>query len=141
MELAERYTTGLKEFEKAFKGFEQALSIDVLNYNPIEADLLKNGCIQKFEYCGELAWKLSKVLLKWQTGQEYNSPKPVYRALFAEKYVREDLCKDLLFTIDERNNLSHIYKEELFDNVWQNLPKHVDTFLNLLEMLKSKLTY
>lgn len=29
MELTERYSTGLIEFEKAFRGFEQGLSIDL----------------------------------------------------------------------------------------------------------------
>ena len=68
MELAERYKVGLTELEKGFKGMDQGILIDLSQYPVIEADLIKNGCIQKFEYCRELAWKLSKTLLKWQTG-------------------------------------------------------------------------
>ena len=138
MELAGRYNAGLKEFEKAFKGLEQGLLIDLSKYPAVEADLFKNGCIQKFEYCAELAWKLGKLLLKWQTGQDYISPKPVYRAMFSEKYIDEDLCKNLLLTIDDRNALSHIYKEELFESVLQELPKHLNSFSALLEIFKSK---
>lgn len=138
MELNERYKAGLKEFENAFNGFEQGIELDLAKFSAIEADLIKNGCIQKFEYCAELAWKLSKTLLKWQTGQDYNSPKPVYRALFSEKYIDEELCQCLLQTIDDRNALSHIYKEELFDSVLQELPKHVKTLFSLLEMFRLK---
>ena len=93
MEYTERYKVCLKEFEKALKGFEQGLKLDLSQYSAIETDLIKNGCIQKFEYCAELAWKISNILLEWQTGQDYNSPKPIYKALFSEKYIDEDLCK------------------------------------------------
>ncbi|HEY0667307.1 MAG TPA: nucleotidyltransferase substrate binding protein [Sphingobacteriaceae bacterium] len=137
MEPAERYKVGLGEFGKAVVGFEQGMAIDLTGYSAIEADLIRNGCIQKFEYCAELAWKLGKVLLKWQTGQDYSSPKPVYRALFAEGYLDEELCIHLLETIDDRNSLSHIYKEELFEQILEKLPTHVHTLLALLKAFKS----
>ncbi len=135
MELAERYRTGLKEFERAYKGFEQGLSIDLSQYPAIEADYIRNGWIQKFEYCTELAWKLAKVLLEWRNGQLINAPKNVYRELFLNHHVSEDLSLALIETINDRNRLSHVYKEEVFDLVLQYLPKHIQTFLALLEIL------
>jgi nucleotidyltransferase substrate binding protein (TIGR01987 family) len=135
MELAERYRTGLIEFEKAFRGFEQGLSIDISQYTAIEADYIRNGWIQKFEYCTELAWKLSKVLLEWKNGQLINAPKNIYRELYLNHHISEALSIALIETINDRNKLSHVYKEEVFDLVLQFLPKHIQTFLALLEIL------
>lgn len=138
MEFAERYRTGLTEFEKAFKGFEQGLSIDLSQYPAIEADYIRNGWIQKFEYCTELAWKLAKVLLEWRNWQLINAPKNVFRELFLNRYINEDLSLALIETINDRNRLSHVYKEEVFDLVLQYMPKHIQAFLALLEIFKSK---
>lgn len=138
MELAERYRTGLTEFEKAFTGFEQGLSIDLTHYPELEADYIRNGWIQKFEYCTELSWKLAKILLEWKNGLLINAPKNVFRELFLNQHISEDLSLALIDTINDRNRLSHLYKEEVFDLVLQYLPKHIQTFMALLEILKQK---
>lgn len=138
MELAERYNVGLMEFEKAFRGFEQGLSIDLSQFSAIETDYIRNGWIQKFEYCAELAWKLARVLLELENGQLVNSPKNVYRELFLNQYITENLSLSLLETINDRNSLSHVYKEEVFELVLQDMPKHIETFSALLEILKTK---
>jgi nucleotidyltransferase substrate binding protein (TIGR01987 family) len=137
MEFADRYQAGLVEFEKAFRGFEYGLQIDLSQQPAIEADYIRNGWIQKFEYCTELAWKLAKVLLEWKNGQVISASKNVYRELFITNYISEDLSIALLETINDRNRLSHVYKEEVFELVLQYLPKHIQTFLALLEIFKS----
>ena len=136
MEFAERYNAGLKEFEKAFKGFEYGLSIDLSLHPAIEADYIRNGWIQKFEYCAELAWKLAKILLEWKNGQLINAPKNVYRELFINNHITEELSIALIETINDRNRLSHVYKEEVFDVVLQYMPKHIQAFLALLKIFK-----
>ena len=137
MEFAERYNAGLKEFEKAFKGFEYGLSIDLSQYSTIEADYIRNGWIQKFEYCTELAWKLAKTLLEWKNGHLINAPKNVYRELFINHHISEELSIALIETINDRNRLSHVYKEVVFDLVLQYIPKHIQDFLALLEIFKT----
>ena len=134
MELAERYKSGLIAFEKAFRGFEQGLSIDLSQYPAIEVDYIRNGWIQKLEYCIELAWKLAKVLLEWKNGQLINAPKNVFRELFLNHHVNEALSIALIETINDRNKLSHVYKEEVFELVLKVLPNHIETFRNLLEI-------
>ena len=137
MEFAERYNAGLKEFEKAFKGFEHGLSIDLSQYPTIEADYIRNGWIQKFKYCTELAWKLAKILLEWKNGQLINAPKNVYRELFINHHISEELLIAMIETINDRNRLSPLYKEEVFDLVLQYMPEHIQAFLALLEIFKS----
>ena len=64
MELSSKFTTDLVEFEKAFEGFKKTLDLVLSNYTDVEADAIKNGWLQKFEYCTELAWKLGKTFFR-----------------------------------------------------------------------------
>ena len=63
MELSEKYILELNNFHKAVASFEAATDATFQNLNSIGEDLIKNGKIQKFEYCAELAWKISKMHL------------------------------------------------------------------------------
>lgn len=137
MELSGKYYSGLAELEKAISGFELALNINLEEYNSVEADLMKNGWLQKFEYCTELSWKLSKIFMEWKAGITISSPKNVYREMLLAKYIDENLCDNLFQTINDRNSMSHIYKEEMFDLILQNIHQHKNAFKRLLILFKS----
>ena len=70
--------------------------------------------------------ELGKIFLEWQTGQIINHPKGVYRELYLSKFITEEFCKDLFETINDRNKMSHIYREEMFQAVIENIQKHRD---------------
>ena len=61
MELSEKYILELNNFHNAVNSFEAAMDATFENLNSVGEDLIKNGKIQKFEYCAELAWKISKM--------------------------------------------------------------------------------
>ena len=61
MELSEKYKLELSNFQKAVNSFEAAMDATFENLNSVGEDLIKNGKIQKFENCAELAWKISKL--------------------------------------------------------------------------------
>ena len=98
-------------------------------------DLIKNGRIQKFEYCAELAWKLSKMYLELSEGILSNSPKSVYKSMFQSALITENEFLSLFKTIEDRNLLSHIYKEEMYLAVYENLKSHLIAFKMLLGKL------
>jgi hypothetical protein len=64
MELSRKFKEDLLEYNKAFLGFEKILDLIPNNYTEIEADAIKHGWLQKFEYCTELAWKVGKVFFR-----------------------------------------------------------------------------
>jgi nucleotidyltransferase substrate binding protein (TIGR01987 family) len=97
--------------------------------------LIKNGKIQKFEYCTELAWKVSKLFLEIQTAEIIGAPKLVYKNLFLNKYLSESLYLELFKTLEDRNKLSHVYKEEMYNEVYKNLKNHLKAFKQLLVIL------
>ena len=61
MEQSQRFKYKLELYEKALKGFNISLNIDVLGFSEEIIDTIKNGRIQKFEYCTELTWKAIKI--------------------------------------------------------------------------------
>ena len=94
MELSEKYILELNNFHKAVNSFEAAMDATFENLNSIGEDLIKNGKIQKFEYCAELAWKISKIHVA-----------------------------------------SHIYKESMYQEVFDRLPLHLLAFQWLIAKL------
>lgn len=92
MELSQKFESELSNLNQAIETFHKALNVtDNDSFNEITKDLIKNGKIQKFEYCAELAWKISKMYLQLKTGEIEISPKQVYKTMFLTKLIDEDL--------------------------------------------------
>lgn len=139
MELSEKFEVELSSLVQAVRTFHQAVNLTANKlFDEITKDLIKNGKIQKFEYCAELAWKISKMYLQLKTGEIEISPKQVYKTMFIAKLIDEDLYKSLFKTIEDRNRLSHIYKEEMYDLVYNNLLAHLNAIERLVEILADK---
>ncbi|MES2873586.1 MAG: HI0074 family nucleotidyltransferase substrate-binding subunit [Bacteroidota bacterium] len=135
MELSEKYKIELANLHKAVSSFEAALNATFDNLDSIGNDLIQNGRIQKFEYCAELAWKISKMHLELSEGIISNSPKGVYKTMFQSDLITEEEYSALFKTIEDRNLLSHIYKEETYQMVYLNIQEHLKAFKNLLGVL------
>jgi nucleotidyltransferase substrate binding protein (TIGR01987 family) len=138
MELSEKYKIELINLHKAVSSFESALNASFKNLDSIGDDLIKNGRIQKFEYCAELAWKISKMYLELSEGILSNSPKGVYKSMFQSALITENEFLALYKTIEDRNLLSHIYKEEMYQVVYENLKSHLSAFKMLFVKLNKK---
>lgn len=136
MELSRRFEVKLASLKKAVLTFKESLDKDFSELGPIGADLIKNGRIQKFEYSTELAWKVSKDFLEFRLGIISHSPKEIYRIMFRENLFDEDQFKGLLKTIDDRNQISHIYREEMYDLIYADLPIHLKHLQQLLKILE-----
>jgi hypothetical protein len=62
----------------------------------------------------------------------------VYRAFNINQYTSESLTISLLDTINDRNQLSHVYKEDIFGQILENMPTHIHTLGSLLNILKQQ---
>ena len=80
-----------------------------MEYNTSRSDTVRDGVIQRFEFCTELAWKAVREYLIDQGHTEINSPKAVMKQAYADGLVSEgELWISLL---NDRNLTSHIYDE------------------------------
>ena len=110
------------EFNKAVLRLGEALKLE-------QNEFIRDSVIQRFEFCIELAWKTSKKMM----GTSTTAPKQVIREM-AQNGLIEDV-QIWLKAIDERNNSSQTYNEELAQKVFQ----FIVSFFPYLEKLSSKL--
>ena len=102
----------------AVSSFEKSLEIDLKKFNDFEADIIKNGQIQKFEYTIELVWKTLKKFFEVKREKIFIYPKDVIKACFAENIIDETNYLILIDAVESRNLLSHVYKIEMFDIIY-----------------------
>ncbi len=126
MEQAQRLEFKRTVFLNAFSSLDKSLGIDLSNLSPLISDAVKNGSIQKFEYCSELCWKLIKAYLIEVHGIETNSPKSAVKEFFNVGKVQEEDFEKLIAMIEDRNCLSHIYKESEFNRIYSLLPEYLE---------------
>lgn len=134
----EKLKVFLLDFERAFLGFKAALEISTNTLDANLIDLIKNGQIQKFEICMELAWKTAKWYLEENNGIIVNSPMPAIKNLFIEDVITEDIYLSLHNMLKTRNYFSHLYKEEFFMALVPEFPLYIQPFESLLIALKKK---
>lgn len=138
MELNERYSSICAFLNKAVFDFELSLEADFSKYNTLETDWIKNGRIQKFEFCTELFWKTAKLYL-FNLEEKIYTPKLTVKTLFQYQLISEDLYLGLMHYINDRNLLSHVYQIEISNSIQLNLLAHFKSLSTATEILR-KLT-
>ncbi len=138
MEQRERFQLRLNTLSKAISGYETALNIDISDFNSEVADAIKNGRIQKFEFSVELIWKTIKEYLSAVHGIEAKSPKQSIKEFYLIDVITEDEYELLLEMLDDRNKLSHIYKEEFFNEINSKLPGYLSIMKKVESILKTQ---
>jgi len=120
-------------FEDKLATFEQALRTfkEALLESPTQLE--RDGAIQRFEYCYDLAWKTLKRYLARRGVIDLNSPKSVFTAAYAEKIIDDE---SMWVTIIARRNLSvHTYNQKLADSLFAELPLFYDAMFLLLQKM------
>ena len=105
-----RWKQRFQNFDRAFGLLRQALEHGPAALNQLE----KEGVIQRFEYCFELAWKTTKDYLE-AGGFVFAvvTPKQILKDAFAAKVLNDgQVWIDML---DHRNLLAHTYNLQTFD--------------------------
>lgn len=94
---------------------------------------LRDACIQRFEFCIELAWKTSIKILGLQT----KAPNPAIRDMAQNKLIDDtQIWFDFLLA---RNKTSHTYAEEVAKAVYNEVERlipELDELLNRLKKIK-----
>lgn len=128
-------STTIEELSKAAKSLK--VSSDLLR-NAISKEpknielhkLLRDGSIQRFEFCIELAWKVSMKVL----GLTVLAPNPAIRDM-----ARNNLIDDPQLWFDfltARNKTSHTYDEEIAKVVYAEVEKLIPELEELIKRLK-----
>ena len=84
--------------------------------------ILRDAMIQRFEYSTEAFWKYLKAYLLTEHNLSTNSPREVIRTGLKAKLYSEEISKELLQMLDDRNLTSHTYVEELAESFARRIP-------------------
>ena len=86
--------------------------------------ILRDAMIQRFEYSTEAFWKFLKAYLLAEHNLPANSPREVIRTVLKTKLYSEEISKELLQMLDDRNLTSHTYVEELAESIAGRIPAY-----------------
>jgi len=98
-----------------------------------ENDVSRDAAIQRFEFCFELAWKCIQERAR-EEGLDCQSPKGCLSVAFKTSWIENEQA--WLAMLQDRNQTSHTYDEDLAKAVFQRL----SNYLPLLDSLLNKLT-
>jgi len=124
-----------QQLERAIKDFQGSLEIDLSKLDTRTVDAVKNGHIQKFEFCIELLWKTLKVFLWEIHGFDLSSPKSVIKKFFELGHLDYPTLEKLLEAIELRNSLSHIYQKEMFEEAHFKIKEFAPVFEQVVSKL------
>lgn len=100
-----------------------------------KVDYIQDATIQRFEFVIELYWKVLKKILVYEKSDS-TTPRDVLKKAFQFHLIDdEDLW---LAMLDDRNNTSHVYKEEDALRVFENIRDYVPVLEKSYQNLKKK---
>jgi nucleotidyltransferase substrate binding protein (TIGR01987 family) len=96
--------------------------------------MVRDAAIQRFEFTFELAWKSLKAYLEEHHNTRGYSPKQCFREAYNKEILEYD--EYWLKIADLRNLIAHSYKEEVAEEIYEEIPQILKYFRYLLEKLK-----
>jgi nucleotidyltransferase substrate binding protein (TIGR01987 family) len=99
-----------------------------------ENDVSRDAAIQRFEFCFELAWKSIQERAR-DEGLDCQSPRGCLRVAFTTSWIENE--QGWLAMLEDRNQTSHTYDEDLAKAVFRRLPNYLPLLDALLTKLKS----
>ncbi len=133
--LADRYedlTRALKRFDEIIRRFEDAKK----NKDADEQLIFRDSLIKRFEFCYDLLWKSLKDVLIRDYGIDTASPKKALYECYSQKLISESQLKEALEMVDDRNNTTHTYSDEIAELVSQKIKAHLALMQKLYSLIK-----
>ncbi|MBI5614180.1 nucleotidyltransferase substrate binding protein [Candidatus Gottesmanbacteria bacterium] len=116
------------ELSSAIKRLQEALDLP-------ENQINRDATIKRFEFTFELSWKLMQAIAQYK-GVEGYGPRESIRT--GARLDLIDSIESWFELLDARNQTSHVYREDIADDVYAKtklLPPLVDTLLQHTEKL------
>ena len=130
--------TIMNRFEEKNKKFVDSVSRlkeAVSDYEIHGIASIRDGVIQRFEFCTELAWKTAREYLTDQGYIDLNSPKEVMRKAYAGGLIKSEAL--WIEIINSRNLTSHIYDEATVQKIYDSIKnKYIAAFDELESTFK-----
>lgn len=127
----------MSKFDEKFSKYCEAvarLKEAVADYDRLKISSVRDGAIQRFEFCTELAWKTARESLADSGYIDLNSPKDVMRKAFSAGLIDDDSA--WIDILNSRNLTSHVYDEETAQKIFEDIKtKYITQFDALINKL------
>lgn len=120
----------LDNYKKALKTLDEAM------VKPPANTLERDGIIQRFEYCIEISWKSAKKVLEHHE-HAADTPRNIFRELAKINWINNP--EEWINYLEARNKTSHLYHDEIAEEIFKLIPSFVKSSHQLLEILEAKL--
>jgi hypothetical protein len=134
----------LLNLEKAISLYHHELEKDFLNNHEIQerCDAFRGNVVQCLEYSIEGFWKYIQTYLDLCLGITLteSGPKKIIRTAILHGSITEPEAFDLFEAIKMRNKTSHIYHEEIADEVAKYAPQALKIMQTIFNRLNAKTT-
>jgi nucleotidyltransferase substrate binding protein (TIGR01987 family) len=124
-------------WEQRFDNYKNALlTVEevVPRYSEL-SELEKDGLIQRFEFTFNLAWKVMQDYLKYAGYADIKGPRPCITQMANDGLIGVFVWGDMLTA---RNELGHIYDEDMSREYLNNIVNDFRTALNEFKMQMGK---
>lgn len=124
--------SNLKEKPENFKNAVSRLQESVEEYALNRSPVIRDGAIQRFEFCVELAWKTTKAFLHEKGLNDLNSPKIVMHEAFIYEIIQDENIWEQM--LQDRNITPNICDDAILDSIFK---KVCSSYLMALKDLSS----
>lgn len=128
--LMDKMNEKFEKLKSAVARLDEALN----EYAQYKLDTIRDGVIQRFEFCTELAWKTVREYLLDQGYTEINSPKSVMKQAYADGLIPDGWIE----LLNDRNLTSHVYDDATAAQIFERISgHHMPLFRALIEKLSA----
>lgn len=117
-------------FENLFKALDRLGEALAIEPNPIIID----GTIQRFEFTIELFWKTLKRVLQSE-GINASSPRDTLKQAFRIGWLDDETI--WLSMLDDRNQTSHVYNEQMAERIYQHIQQYYQVLIDASKKLQN----
>lgn len=128
----EKTNQSFENLKRALSRLEEAINTPVTEQN----SLLVDGTIQRFEFCIELFWKMLRRALL-ENGIETGTPREAIQKAYQAKWLNDE--KLWIQMLHDRNRTSHVYEEEIAQEIFLRVPQYYEIMTNALSNIEDKL--
>lgn len=129
--LMDKMNEKFEKLKSAVARLDEALN----EYAQYKLDTIRDGVIQRFEFCTELAWKTVREYLLDQGYTEINSPKSVMKQAYADGLIPDGWIE----LLNDRNLTSHVYDDATAAQIFERISgHHMPLFRALIEKLSAQ---
>ncbi|MBD3273061.1 hypothetical protein GF385_01795 [Candidatus Dependentiae bacterium] len=139
----ESFKKALESLEKAIINYEEILkrheSLSFMEHIEI-VESMRDSMIQRFEFYVDLFWKYIKKYLEevLKTTSQINAPAAVIRVACNSNLITPKDSELALNMFKSRNLTSHIYREEIADQISKDIPEYYKMMSKYLDILMPK---